>query len=194
MAIEFKNRKGHTYYIKKRKTKTGKTTYTVTKTKSKDCVDEVPQGFEVHEKPENGQMLLRKKIPSKFTLKELNTIKQELQKNDTIGAFKIDVRGNELTIYTAEIMNGKTFGDLFPFMKHKSEQIMEMVTHYSAMMKVLIVEEISREYVFQRYCFRGSIDDWITIGISPELKNLAKKYIHHLGKESFYELSYNFGE
>ncbi len=194
MAIEFKNRMGNTYYIKKRKTKTGKTTYTITKTKSKDCVDKLPQGYEVHERPQTGQMVLRKKVPSAYTLRELNTIKQELQRNDTIDDFKIDIKGNELTIYTSEVRGEEIFERLFPFMQNRKKELMGMIRNYSAMMKVTIQEENSRTYIMQRYCFRGSVDDWITIGISPELKKLAKTYIYHLGKESFYELSYNFGE
>lgn len=196
MAIEFTNRKGKTYYIKARKTKTGKTTYTLTKSKSIDCVDKIPLNYEVYEKPENGQMVLRKKIPSKFTLQDLHIIKTSLERNDTLSGFKLDIRGNELIIYTSEEQElGSLLESFSPFLKYKREQLRNMFMSYSAMMKVLIMDEDALgKYVIQRYCFRGSIDDWITIGISEDLKTVIDKYSYHLGKESFFELSYNFGE
>ena len=40
----------------------------------------------------------------------------------------------------------------------------------------------------QRYCFIGSIDDWIDIGKPGKLLTLVKKYVKHIDKESFFEL------
>ena len=41
----------------------------------------------------------------------------------------------------------------------------------------------------ERYCFRGSVDDWISIGDADKLQRLAEKCIKHLGRESFYEVN-----
>jgi hypothetical protein len=41
---------------------------------------------------------------------------------------------------------------------------------------------------YVRYCFRGSVEDWISIGSPDQLKKLAATFLKHLGKDFFYEL------
>jgi hypothetical protein len=48
-------------------------------------------------------------------------------------------------------------------------------------------DEQRRLFTAQRYCFRGSVDDWIDIGHGP-LTKLVKRYVKHLGQESYFEL------
>ena len=56
--------------------------------------------------------------------------------------------------------------------------------HYSPMMQFILVDEKRRSFLPQRYCFRGSIDDWISIGLPDTLANVVKAYVKHLGKQS----------
>lgn len=46
----------------------------------------------------------------------------------------------------------------------------------------------NKYFELMRYCYRGSIDDWIQIDSDADLKKLAEKNLIHLGKESFYDL------
>jgi hypothetical protein len=59
--------------------------------------------------------------------------------------------------------------------------------HYFPMMQFLLEQETRRNFTAQRYCFIGSIDDWIDIGHGP-LTKLVKRYVKHLGQESYFEL------
>jgi hypothetical protein len=56
------------------------------------------------------------------------------------------------------------------------------------MMRFRLVDEKDRVFEAERYCFLGSIDEWISIGVPGKLKSLARKYVRHLGKDSFYEI------
>jgi hypothetical protein len=49
-------------------------------------------------------------------------------------------------------------------------------------------EIYKREFIAQRYCYLGSIDDWIDIGSPDTLQNLVKTYVKHLGQDSYFEL------
>jgi hypothetical protein len=60
--------------------------------------------------------------------------------------------------------------------------------HFSPMMVFQLVDAKRRTFQTQRYCFLGSVDDWIEIGKPGKLTNLVKKYVKHLGKESYVEL------
>jgi hypothetical protein len=45
-----------------------------------------------------------------------------------------------------------------------------------------------RLFAPERYCFRGSVEDWISIGPPDSVAKLAAKHLKHLGQDSFYEL------
>lgn len=60
--------------------------------------------------------------------------------------------------------------------------------HYSPMMVFQLVDVTRRTFQTQRYCFLGSVDDWIEIGNPGKLSMLVKKYVKHLGQDSYVEL------
>ncbi len=57
---------------------------------------------------------------------------------------------------------------------------------YSPMMQFVLQAAQTREFVVKRWCFLGSVNDWISLDRSTDLKALVKKYGCHSGKESFY--------
>jgi hypothetical protein len=59
---------------------------------------------------------------------------------------------------------------------------------YSPVLQFILEDEERRIFVVQRYCYRGSIDDWIYVGGSGKLEKLVQQYVKHLDKESFFEL------
>ena len=67
------------------------------------------------------------------------------------------------------------------------ETLLHSVT-YSPVMQFGLVDETTREFGVERWCFRGSVDDWIQLDSNYDLKALVKKYAPLLGQESFYEL------
>jgi hypothetical protein len=61
-------------------------------------------------------------------------------------------------------------------------------SQYSKMMRFELVDAECRLFVAQRWCFLGSIDQWIFLDGPAPLSQLVDKYVRHLGKESFFEL------
>ena len=51
-----------------------------------------------------------------------------------------------------------------------------------------VIKAQRRTFQTQRYCFLGSVDDWIVIGKPGKLSTLVKKYVKHLGQDSYVEL------
>ena len=60
--------------------------------------------------------------------------------------------------------------------------------HYQPVMRFTLVDEERRRFGPERFCFRGSVDNWIPIGPPGSLEQLAAKYLKHLGQDSLYEL------
>jgi hypothetical protein len=191
MGLEFKNRKGDIYYIKSKKTKTGKTTYFVTKKYAEDCLDVLPYGYEVFEKHDVGTLHVRKKKECKFSKKEISTVEKELSKNKSLAGYKLDILGDTIKIYVREKssdMPSSFFGGLLS--SAMLDETINIYGRYSEMMRIVVQKGISheREFEIMRYCFRGSIDDWIVVFGGHDFKKVVEPILVHLGKESYYEL------
>jgi hypothetical protein len=106
--------------------------------------------------------------------------------------YKIDVKGNAIIIYTSD-QNVGEISNIFrgwkPFVDDtKIAEVLRPYIHYSPVLQFILEDEERRMFVVQRYCYRGSIDDWIYVGGRGKLKRLVQQYVKHLDKESFYEL------
>jgi len=193
MPFTFKTTKGKTYYLKSRITKKGNTTYYLTQKKDAECLQEVPVGYEVFEKYDSGQAYIRKIKESHIEEAEIAAIGKELRRNKSLHDFKLDICGDEIRIYTKE-RGVTTEGSelLRGFMSGTRENpgaMLNKFARYEERMRIILVHrKDEREFIFQRYCYRGSIDDWITIDSGSDLEALAQKNLYHLGKESYYEL------
>ena len=192
MGVEYTNRKGKKYYLNVGKTKTGKPKYYFSMKIRDQLAEEIPEGFEIYEHPANAQVILRKKIPSIITELEKKLVEKELKEIDGPRLYVADVKGEEIVIYESNenIEDLKDiFGAISPF--HDTSRIENTIkseTTYSPIMKFILDDEKKRTFVVNRYCFRGSIDDWIDIGGPMHLQEASKVFLQHLGKESFYDL------
>jgi len=193
MATAFKNSREVAFYIKSKKTKKGNTTYYMTKKLDGECLEVEPDGFEVFEKPDSRTMFIRRRKPNKFGLKGINVIKKELNKNKDIADFKIDVIGDVVKVYTTDLESGADnifsggLQDLL-FSKGKMDLFRKAYQRYEERMRIKLVEKKNeKEYLVYRYCYRGSVDDWIIIDAGEDLGQLAKDNLKLIGTEEYFE-------
>jgi hypothetical protein len=61
---------------------------------------------------------------------------------------------------------------------------------YIPIFRFILVDQDQRLFTAERFCFKGGVDDWMPLlsGGPDLLQTLAKRYVKHLGEESFYEL------
>lgn len=188
MPVEYKNRKDKNYYLHVGKTKTGKPKYYFSMKTEGELADEIPEGYEIYEQPANAQVFLRKKIPQLITDLEKHIVERELKNTTSSRWYLVDIKGEELTIFESnqDIDNLKEiFGSKAPSFV---DDILRIEVNYSPIMQFILEDEEKRTFIVNRYCFLGSIDDWIFIGGPGPLKEIAKDYIKHLGQESLFEL------
>jgi hypothetical protein len=179
MQISYKNRKGELHYLKAVKTKKGGIRYYVVKNlkDSDELLTQVPDGFEFHELPFDGQVVLRKKLQSTITDEEFAILDSVMKKHKTVKDYIIEKKANALMLYIA----GHNRKDFFFYTNKQFKSIQR----YDE--KLIFGKDEDGLYEVQRYCYLGSIDDWITIGSSRDLKSLAEKYCYHIDKDSLYE-------
>jgi len=194
-AIQHVNRKGQVYYLHQGKTKTGNPKYYFSMKTGSNLVQTIPDGYEVYENP-NGQVFLIKEQPKAITDEERVLIEKRLGRIRGDRSYRLDVKGTVITIHesnenTRELR--RMFEELSTYRsrqttEHELLNLLDQSTTYSPMMRFILEDEEKRLFSVQRYCFRGSVDDWIQIGGAQHLKAVVEKFIPHLGKESFFEL------
>lgn len=189
MAIEYVNRKQKTYYLHEGKTKTGKPKYFFSVKAEGALVDVIPEGYEIYENP-NAQVFLRKIQPQMVTPEEVAIVQAGVKKIAKLDYLMVDVKGKHIVVYLCDqnvdalmaIAQSSPTGDA-----GLADRMIQSFT-YSPMMQFVLVDKETREFEVERWCFRGSIDNWLLLDSSTNLQALVKKYARHLGQESFYEL------
>jgi hypothetical protein len=190
VPITHTNAKGKTYYLRQGTTKTGKLKYYFSMQSEGTLAVSIPEGFEIYETP-NAQVFLRRIPPKIITDEERQVVEDGMRQYASVQDYKIDVRGNAIEIHTAH-QDSETFSEMFTRARPDLDQtkiaaFVAQVVHYSPMMQFLLEDAPRRTFTAQRYCFIGSIDDWIDIGHGT-LTSLLKRYVKHLGKESYFDL------
>lgn len=189
MSVKYTNAKGKVYYLHKGQTKTGKERYYFSMRNEGSICTSIPEGYEIYEHP-NAQVFLRK-IPKKIILdEEIDIVEDGMRNYSSLKTYKIDVRNNIIQIYTPnQDVNAleNILSTISPFPAITKQAINDIV-NYSPNMQFILTDKEKRIFVAQRYCYLGRIDDWINTGSPDSLSALVKKYIKHLGNESFFDL------
>ena len=192
MPITHTNAKGQTFSLYQGTTKTGKPRHYFAMQSEGTLATAIPAGYEIYENP-NAQVFLRRIPPKIITDEERRAVEEGMRRYATVKDYKIDVEGNAILIYTSE-QDLDALADLFKHTHPNPLENVELMTtlrntmHYSPMLVFQLVDAQRRTFQTQRYCFLGSVDDWIEIGKPGKLANLVKRYVKHLGQESYVEL------
>jgi hypothetical protein len=122
------------------------------------------EGYEVYENPD-AQVFLRKEVPRLVADDEIAIVREGLCKCAKDRRCMADVHERHIVVYYSER------GDL-----------------YQKVLRVTLIDEDHRRFAAERWCFLGSIDDWIPLSSCDDLSKLVQYYGPHIGKDSFYEL------
>jgi len=195
VALEYTNRRGDIYFLQEGKTRTGKPNYYMGRKITGTALDQVPEGHEIYESPERGQVFIRKIKPTKILPFERELVAEEVRRYSGIPHIIVDLEEDALIVYApsnSAVQVDQTIRDLttgFPFAD--VGRIREFMTRHSIYEKLLrfeLTDPKRRLFAVERWCFRGSIDDWFYLEGPAPLAALVKKYAKHLGKESFFDL------
>jgi len=190
MPVQYVNRRGQMYYLHQGTTKTGKPKYFFSMKEEGHLAETIPDGFEIYENA-NAQVFLRRIQPKIITDDEIAVVKQGMEQYSELKYYQIDVKKNVIIIFTAN-QNVDMLSELVrraPAAREvDAEKLLAQMTSYSPDLQFELVDRKKRLFMTQRFCYLGSVDDWITIGVPDTLPKLVKKYVKHLGQESFYSL------
>ena len=188
MPITHQARTGKTYHFHAEKNKKGRLHYFFSMSPKGNLAEQIPEDREAYETL-NGQVLLRRIRPKDIFDREVAAVEAALAKRFKSWQYKAEAKKNILTIHEAS-GGSSDLAAVWGVRLSQSEidEMSQRFCHYMPIMRFLLVDKAKRRFAPERYCFRGSVDDWISIGSPDTIEKLAQTYFKHLGHDSFYEL------
>ena len=190
MPIQVTNRKGKTYMLYQTAGPGGKPRYHFAQSSDSRPVETLPAGYEVYEHP-NGQVYLRRARPQAITPAEVEQVRRVIGRQMRLQYYRVDVRGPAIVVYepTQDVGGLEALLGSFGMVDTgRAQQAIARVIDLRAVMRFVLVDEAQRLFQTERYCFRGSIDDWIVIGAVGPLTERLAAFVRHLGRDSFFTL------
>ena len=190
MKIEHKSRTGKIYYLHVTALNGGaRPRYHFSRNRSGTLADTIPDGYEIYENI-GGQVFLRRKLPQVITDEELASVNAALKRRPKGRFYLTEVKKHAIVIYEAEDRTEEYLKMAMPWIdKDRLREHAKESASYQAVMRFTLIDPEKRLFTAERYCFRGSVEDWIAISMSSApLAAHLKRFIKHLGEESFFEL------
>ena len=187
--VQHINRKVKTYYLHAATTKTGKTRYVMTRARE-DALTELPEGYAVTENI-NGQVSAGRIQARLITETEQAPVKSKLEKL-CLPHYRCDAKGACITVY--EPVHQRD--DLSPTLQKMGictaafkENLAAIVDKgpFEPVMRFRLIDRDKRIFDVQRMTYRGE-GGWRSLHKFRPLIDLVRKYLKHLGTDSFYEL------
>lgn len=194
--MDYTNRKGDRYFVFEGKTKTGKPKYFVSRKPSSTGgirIESLPEDFELFEDPSSQMVSIRRRKPTRIKPFEAQLIHDHAVELSSYSLVQALIDGDQIVLYTpdrdpaaVDSVMGAIFGSSASSGSFGSWTAHH--TRFTAIMRFKLVDEDKRLYKAARYCFRSSMEGWLPLSSAAPLATLAKKYLPHLGEDSFYEL------
>ncbi len=193
MPVTHTNRRGVTYYLHVGETKTGKPKWYFSKKAEGQLADEIPDGFEIVEKIENGNVTLRKVRPTQITDNEKAALEELCEHASNVKCL-IEIDGDSLVVHTADSgprdvgSDSDRLAQLLGLEFTPVADFMEQNCQYTKMLRFRLVNASTRLFDVHRWCFRSSVEDWLPLGRRGDLLEIAPDVLATLDSEEFYEL------
>lgn len=191
MTIEYINRRGKKHYLHEGQTKTGKPKYYFSQKNEGNLAEIIPDGYEIYEMPNNAQVLLRKVLRQLITAEEIALVKNGIEKYTNMKEkreFLLDVKEKYLVVHLCE-QNLENLAELElgGLSREQSAEIILREVTYADMMRFTLKDQDRRDFLLERWYFRGLVDGWIELDYN-NLPTLVEKYVKHLNQKSFLDL------
>ena len=195
--MEYDSLRGDKYFVYQGRTKTGKPKFYASKkptSKAGVRVESLPDEFELFENPSNCVVSIRRRKPSRILASERDLIDRMAVELSAYSCVRTIIDGDRIVVYTPDtdpvesaMMLEQIFG---PLSSTKIEGWTKRNARYTAELRFTLVDEENRYFTTDRFCYRGSIDDWIQIAERAPLEPMAEKLLQHFGRDSFYDLPF----
>jgi hypothetical protein len=196
MPVTYTNRKGVTYYLCRGITKTGKPRYYFARETKGEPVDEIPEGFKISESV-NGIVSLAKERPSQILPGEIASVEASVERHPKAHNYRVAVKHERIEIYERV---GPDVDDLIArpsgmsgLLAAQADQLRELQDRYgqfTPVLRFILADAERRTFRVERWCYLGSIDDWINVGTMGPVGEVAREWVPRLGTDRLFAVYY----
>jgi hypothetical protein len=194
MPITYTNRKGVTYHLCRGVTKTGKPRYYFAREPKGEVLNEIPPGFKISESV-NGVVSLMHDRPSPIWPEEMVAVEAAVRRHPKVHNYRVGAKGDRIVVYervgpdTRDLLTEfKHLGPFSPGQVKGLQEILDRHARFTPVLRFILADAERRAFRAERWCYLGSIDDWIYIGQWEPIDQLASELIPALGTDEFFEL------
>ena len=192
MPVTYTNRKGVTYTLCQGTTKTGKPRYFFAREPRDTPVEAIPEGYRISESV-NGIVSLERATPVQIPPEEVAVVEAAIARYKKPQRYRAAAKKQIIEVYESTHADAETLmgilGERFPVTPDLAQRLQaeeKQYAQFTAVLRFILVDKQQRTYNVQRWCYRGSIDDWIDLGLTGHLPDLVDRVIPRLGTDDFY--------
>jgi len=193
MPVTYTNRKGRTYFLCQSH-KSGRPWYYFAAEPKGEPVDQVPEGYEIRESV-NGLVSLAKIHPLKIRPEELAAVEEAVARHPRAKNYRVEAKDDRFVVYERIGPDVEKLSFLFdsagPKVARRVAELEESLNRnarFKGEMRFVLDDEDKRIFRPERWCYSGSIDDWIELRHRGPIKKLARELVPKLGTEAFFDL------
>jgi len=191
-VLTYTNRHGEPYFLHQGRTKTGKARYFVARTIGEGAIGTLPAGFELAESI-NGVVSVCRADPTRpqAPRADIETVRAEIAHHQHLRRYVVDERGGEILIHEPEGGVDEEglramAAALFVSPERMRAASIRRRPRYTPVMRFSPEPLGAGIYAVYRMTYRGH-GGWHLLSAGP-VAAVAKRYVGHIGRESFYEL------
>lgn len=192
MPLTYTNRYNQPHYFRAVQTAKGGIRYYIVKSlEYPDLIDEVPDGFEIHEHPYEARVVLRKKVPVLTTEQEREFVEQAVLRLSALNDIIVTAEKEAIAIWTSQ------FNHIAGQEKNRSaeEAVADWGDHVNQWKKYddnfcfVLIDDQERVFQAQRRTFFSLMDDHFAPLKNGRgtLEELTERFCPHMGRESYFE-------
>ena len=192
MPYSYTNRHGKTHYFRAVETKTGKYRYYVTTSDEyPNLIEEVPQGFEITELPEDAKVVIRKIKPVATNYEEKEIVQDAIEEFSDIKDFFIHAEHTYIYVYHSQF--NYTGGQDANLTREEAIEIYgDSIVKWMRFMTALrfqLVDKEKRLFQTERVVYSGYFGHTFhPVGEVGLIEGVAREYGQHLGRDSFFDI------
>jgi len=196
MPVTYTNRKGVTYYLRRTVTKTGKPRYAFAREPEGELVEQIPEGWHISESV-NGIVSLVKDRPAQILPQEVAAVEAAVAQHPRSHNYRVGVKRNRIEVYER---TGPDVDNLLADLAkmglgvfQRPDQLRDLRTEmdhwaqFTPVLRFILADAEQRAFRTERWCYLGSIDDWIDVHQQGPVERLARQWIPRLGTDAFFE-------
>jgi hypothetical protein len=194
MSVTYTNRKGRTYYLCQGTTKSGKPRYYFAREPKGEPVDEIPEGYEIHENV-NGLVTLAKIRPQEIRPEERAAVEAAVARHPKSHNYRVDVKGDSIVVYErlgpdAEDLLSQlgSFGQMFAHRADELQESLDQSACFVPEMRFILEDEAERTFSAERWHYGGRDEGWMPVYTWGPIAKLARELVPKLGTDAYFEL------